>query len=84
MIHLLIFVSVQAIIWSFGVDGWSQFLKYLTDISWIGTESYLDTPYPTEMLYNISMIWGIAFIVDFLYSWSYTIFPTKQRGEKND
>lgn len=79
MVHLLIFVVAQAIFWGYGLGGFEQAMDYIKDLSWIGTENYLETPYPNETIYNISMIWGIVFIVDFIYSWSYTIFPGKMK-----
>lgn len=78
MLHLVIFVLAQAVFWSVGLDSFDQAIPYLTDLSWLGSENYLDTPYPNETIFNISRIWGIVFIVDFIYSWSYTIFPSKK------
>lgn len=77
IIHLFLFVLVQAIFWSYGLDSLTEAKGYLTDLSWIGAEDYLESPYPNEVLHGISMIWGIVFIVDFIYSWSYSIFPSK-------
>ncbi|MCM3741899.1 hypothetical protein M3210_16725 [Oceanobacillus luteolus] len=77
MIHLLIFVVAQAVFWSYGLNGFNEAMNYVSDLSWIGTENYLDTPYPNDVIYGISMIWGLVFIIDFIYSWSYTIFPSK-------
>ena len=77
IIHLLLFVAVQIVFWSYGVQGFNEAMSFLADLSWIGNENYLESPYPNEMLYNISMIWGLVFVVDFIYSWSYTIFPKK-------
>ncbi|MFD1609658.1 hypothetical protein [Oceanobacillus luteolus] len=77
MIHLLIFVVVQAVFWSYGLNGFDEAMNYITDLSWIGTENYQDTPYPNDVIYGISMIWVLVFIIDFIYSWSYKIFPSK-------
>ena len=77
MIHLLIFVVAQAVFWSYGLNGFNEAMNYVSDLSWIGTENYLDTPYPNDVIYGISMIWVLVFIIDFIYSWSYTIFPSK-------
>jgi len=30
-------------------------------------------------LYAVGTIWGIIFAVDFIWSWSYTLFPAKQK-----
>lgn len=81
IIHLLIFIIVQAMFWFYSLNSMEEAVSYLTDLSWIGTENIEDAPYLNETLYRISMIWGFVFIIDFIYSWSYTIFPSKQRGE---
>ncbi|MFD1170202.1 hypothetical protein [Oceanobacillus caeni] len=81
MIHFLLFVIAQLIFLSYSLDSMEQAIPYLTDLSWIGTEYVEETPYSNETLYGISMVWGLVFIVDFIYSWSYTIFPAKQKGE---
>ncbi|MED4475614.1 hypothetical protein [Oceanobacillus caeni] len=81
MIHFLLFVIAQLIFLSYSLDSMEQAIPYLTDLSWIGTEYVEETPYSNETLYGISMVWGLVFIVDFMYSWSYTIFPAKQKGE---
>jgi hypothetical protein len=77
IIHFLLFLIVQLIFLSYSLESMEQALPYLTDLSWIGTESIEETPYSNETLYGISMVWGLVFIVDFVYSWSYTIFPSK-------
>ncbi|WP_042143420.1 hypothetical protein [Paucisalibacillus sp. EB02] len=84
IIHLLVFVIAQGIFWAYGLSGLDQALNYLTDLTWIGTENFHETPYPNDFIYGISLVWGLVFIIDFIYSWSYTIFPSKQRGELHD
>lgn len=79
-IHLLIFVLVQAGFWIYGNEGIQSLLAYAKDLSWIGTENVEETPYANESIYRISMIWGLVFIVDFIWSWSYTVFPSKTKG----
>lgn len=79
-IHLLVFVLVQAGFWTYGNEGIQSLLAYAKDLSWIGTENVAETPYANETIYRISMIWGLVFIVDFIWSWSYTIFPSKSKG----
>lgn len=81
MIHFVIFVCAQAIFWYIGLGSIEKVISYLTDLSWIGTSNVENTPYPNEVLYGISQVWGLVFIIDFIYSWSYTIFPSKQGGE---
>ncbi|MFA9458913.1 hypothetical protein ACERJO_19430 [Halalkalibacter sp. AB-rgal2] len=77
-IHLIIFFIVQAIFWHLGTSSTNEMVKYITDFSWIETGSAANSPYANETMYAIGMIWGIVFIVDFLYSISYTIFPNKK------
>jgi hypothetical protein len=77
LIHLILFVTVQTIFWSMGTDSISEMKMYLTDLSWIEKDNVEDSPYPNETMFTIGMIWGIAFVADFIYSWSYTIFPSK-------
>jgi hypothetical protein len=77
IVHLLIFVIVQTSFWLYGLGDFAHFSEYITDFSWIGTEDLEKTPYPNETLYHISMLWGLIFIVDFIWSMSYTIFPAK-------
>ncbi|QKY71605.1 hypothetical protein [Lentibacillus sp. CBA3610] len=81
LIHLLIFTVAQVIFLGYGLSSFGQAFDYLSDLSWVGTENVHETPYPNEVILGISQIWGIVFIADFIYSWSYTIFPSKQRGE---
>lgn len=76
-IHLLIFVFVQSVLWFYGTGSIGEMLIYLKDLSWIEAGTYEHSPYANEMSYSIGMIWGIVFIVDFIYSLSYTFFPSK-------
>jgi hypothetical protein len=77
IIHLIVFVLFQVAFWFHGTGGdIALMLNYLSDLSWIGTENYMETPYANETIFGIAMVWGIVFIVDFLYSISYTFFPT--------
>jgi len=78
--HLVIFVTVQIIFLSYGTSSIDEMLAYLKDLSWVGTEDWTITPYANETIYGISMVWGIVFIADFIYSWSYTIFPSEKEG----
>ncbi|WP_027964111.1 hypothetical protein [Halalkalibacillus halophilus] len=75
MIHLIIFVIAQTIFWMMGTDSLDEAMSYLTDLSWFESGEYEDSPYPNETIYSIGMLWAVIFVVDFIYSWSYTIFP---------
>ncbi|WP_339226217.1 hypothetical protein NSQ77_11940 [Oceanobacillus sp. FSL K6-2867] len=79
-VHLIIFASVQAVFWIYGTGGTSELLDYLKDLSWIGTDNAAETPYANDTIYRISMIWGLVFIIDFIWSWSYTVFPASKKG----
>lgn len=76
-IHLFIFVIGQAILWSMGTDSITEAKGYLMYLSWVEDGTSGTSPYPNDMLYGAGMIWGIVFVIDFIYSWSYTIFPNK-------
>lgn len=81
MLHLLIFVGVQAGFWIYSLGGIADIPDYLTDLSWFGSDNVELTPYANETLLNISRVWAIVFIIDFIYSWSYTIFPASRKEE---
>lgn len=81
MVHLTIFGAVQAVFLVYSTDGFNELVTYLTDLSWIEAGSAAESPYANETMYSISMLWGIVFIADFLYSWSYTVFPAKSGRE---
>lgn len=79
LIHLVLFVAVQIGFLVYSLGSLSDVVPYIKDLSWIGTEDYTITPYANDTLYGISMVWGIVFIADFLYSWSYTLFPSQTK-----
>lgn len=78
LIHLVIFLIGQTIFWSLGTESIAEMKGYLTDLSWIEEGVSENSPYPNDTLFFIGVIWGIVFIVDFIYSWSYTLFPSKK------
>ena len=78
LIHLVVFVIGQTIFWSLGTDSIAEMKGYLMDLSWIEEGASENSPYPNDTLFYIGVIWGIVFIVDFIYSWSYTLFPSKK------
>ncbi|CAG9621263.1 hypothetical protein [Sutcliffiella rhizosphaerae] len=77
-IHLAVFVIAQSIFWFMGTESISEMGHYLTDFSWLDEGTAEGSPYPNDTLFAIGVIWGIVFIVDFIYSWSYTLFPSKK------
>lgn len=76
-IHIVLFFIVQAILWRMGTDNLSEVTMYLNDFSWVEQGDANESPYPNEAAFAIGVIWGIVFIADFIYSWSYTLFPKK-------
>lgn len=79
IIHLILFVVGQTVLWSYGTANFEEMLTLLTDFSWVEDGVYENSPYANEISYSIGIIWGIVFIVNFIYSWSYTIFPSKPK-----
>lgn len=77
MIHLIIFIIGQSIFWYMGTETLAEAKGYLTDFSWVNDGVAEGSPYPNDAIFGIGTIWGIVFIVDFVYSWSYTLFPDK-------
>ncbi|WP_106497260.1 hypothetical protein [Lentibacillus sp. Marseille-P4043] len=78
--HFVVFALVQSIFWMYGTDSLEDAIGYLRDLSWIDAGTAAESPYPNETIYSIGMLWGIVFIVDFIWSWSYTIFPSKPKA----
>ncbi|WP_433958950.1 hypothetical protein [Cytobacillus horneckiae] len=77
MAHILVFFAAQIIFFSLGTDSLKEAFSYLQDLSWLEKDSFVQSPYHNETIYKISMMWGIVFVVDTIYSWSYTFFPKK-------
>lgn len=80
-IHLIVFIIVQYIFWSMGTTDIHEMISYLKDLSWFETGHYEDSPYPNEAIYAVGMIWTVIFVVDFIWSWSYTILPAKRQDD---
>lgn len=78
-IHLFVFIVGQSILWMYGTENFDELLGFLTDFSWVEAGTAEASPYANEMTYSIGMIWALVFIIDFIYSWSYTIFPGKPK-----
>lgn len=77
LIHLIVFVIAQTILWSMGTDSFAEVKMYMTDFSWVEAGTGEGSPYPNDVTFGIGVIWGLVFLIDFIYSWSYTIFPKK-------
>lgn len=79
IIHTIVFLTGQGILWSMGTDSFSEAGKYLTDFSWIEAGDAEYSPYSSDVTFSIGMLWALVFAVDFIYSWSYTVFPSKKK-----
>lgn len=79
-VHLFIFIIGQSILWYYGTSSLEEMLMYAKDFSWIESGTAENSPYANDLSYSIGVIWGIVFIVDFIYSLSYTFFPSKPKA----
>ncbi|UTR14011.1 hypothetical protein MM221_15555 [Salipaludibacillus sp. LMS25] len=77
-VHLLIFLLGQSLLWFIGTSDLTEMVSYLTDYSWIEAGTAANSPYANETMYAIGMLWGVIFIIDFIYSMSYTVFPSEK------
>ena len=78
-IHLFVFLIGQSILWFYGTGSFNGMLHFLTDFTWVEAGTAEQSPYANEAAYSIGMIWTLVFVIDFIYSWSFTIFPAKQK-----
>lgn len=77
-IHLIIFILGQGALWIHGTEHLGELTTYLRDLSWIEVGDAAHSPYANEATYSIGMLWMIIFFVDFVWSWSYTFFPSQK------
>lgn len=77
-IHLIVFFAGQFLLWSWGTSGLDEMIGYASDLSWIEDGDYRNSPYQNDAMFAAGTIWGIVFVADFLYSWSYTLFPSSK------
>lgn len=78
-IHLIVFIIAQAAFWYHGTGSISEMITYVRDLSWFETGNFTDSPYANEVTYSIGMLWMIIFFIDFVWSWSYTFFPSNKK-----
>ncbi|QBQ05168.1 hypothetical protein E2C16_05560 [Sporosarcina pasteurii] len=78
MTHTVIFIAGQWLLWSYGTNHMSEMLPYIKDWSWFTEGRFEASPYANETAYHIGVLWIIVFAVDFIYSWSYTLFPKRK------
>ncbi|WP_107842006.1 hypothetical protein [Metasolibacillus meyeri] len=70
--HVVVFLIAQVIFWMLGTESITQWGHYLSTISdWIKASQYEYSPYPSELLYRLSVIWAIIVIIDIVYCASY-------------
>lgn len=79
VVHLVVFIVGQSILWTYGTENFDEIISFLTDLSWIEAGTSEQSPYANDAAYSVGMIWTLVFIIDFIYSWSYTIFPSKPK-----
>ncbi|WP_078577545.1 hypothetical protein [Salipaludibacillus agaradhaerens] len=77
-VHLLVFLLGQSFLWFIGTSDLTEMVSYLTDFSWVEAGTAANSPYANETMYAIGMLWGVIFIIDFIYSMSYTVFPSEK------
>lgn len=77
-IHLIVFFAGQFLLWSWGTSGLDEMIGYASDLSWIEDGDFRNSPYQNDAMFAVGTIWGIVFVADFLYSWSYTLFPSSK------
>jgi hypothetical protein len=80
-IHLFVFLIGQSILWFYGTGSFNEMLNFLTDFSWVEAGKAEQSPYANDAAYSIGMIWALVFIIDFIYSWSFTIFRENKRND---
>src|SRR5699024_11014098 len=78
--HLVVFVIIHSICWMYVTERFNEIISYVTDLSWMEAGTAEESPYPNESVYAIGLIWGIIFIVDLIWSWSYTFFPSTPKS----
>ncbi|MBM0066481.1 hypothetical protein [Alkalicoccobacillus gibsonii] len=77
-IHLIVFFAGQYLLWSWGTSDLDEMISYASDLSWIEDGDFRNSPYQNDAMFAVGTIWGIVFVADFLYSWSYTLFPSSK------
>lgn len=78
-IHLIVFTIAQTALWYHGTGSVTEMFTYVRDLSWFETGDFADSPYANEATYSIGMLWMIIFFIDFVWSWSYTFFPSNKK-----
>ena len=80
-IHALTFVIGHYLFWLYFGNHDHDLIYYLEDLSWWGSEDITNSAFRNEAVQQISQIWTIVFAVDTIVSWSYTLFPSKNKNK---
>ncbi|HLR66725.1 MAG TPA: hypothetical protein VK105_06235 [Virgibacillus sp.] len=80
-VHTFVFVVVHSFFWVYFGDHSRSLVEVLSDWSWMKEMDGVpeNGPYQKEVIYPISVIWGIVFAADTINAWYYTIFPEKDK-----
>lgn len=77
--HTVIFVVGHYLFWLYDGNHNHDLMFYLEDLSWWEEASNMNGPFQSELISSISKIWTIIFGFDTIISWSYTLFPSKEK-----
>ncbi|WP_018923492.1 hypothetical protein [Salsuginibacillus kocurii] len=78
-IHSIVFGGAQIVFWTMFGRYDAPWFHYLTDLSWLQRNSFQMSPYTEPMIYQITIAWGLIFLLDTVVSWSYTLFPEEKK-----
>jgi|SRR5690625_3076407 len=81
--HTIVFIIAHVIFWTFYGNSEHDFMYYLTDFSWWSDVQFGNGPFQHEMIDQISKLWILVYAIDTVISWSYTLFPAKEKSENN-
>lgn len=77
--HAIVFVVGHCLFWLYDGNHNHDLMFYLEDLSWWGEPDHVNGPFRSEAIAAISKIWVIIFGLDTIISWSYTLFPSKNK-----
>src|SRR5699024_2998231 len=75
IVHQADFVVEQIIYISLVTDRTTEAQEYLIDFSLVDAFNTQMSTYHNDRIFALFAVCFIVFIIDFIYSWSYTIFP---------
>lgn len=77
--HALIFIIAHYFFWQYYGNHANGLSSYLTDLSWWEEGVIENGPFQHDVIAQISRIWTLIFGLDTIISWSYTLFPAKEK-----